>query len=115
MQIFNYAFNLGGDFSIKMEGMSEAMGEFNANISATQKGIGKITQSLAAFNLASDVIEKISGVFNDITEAGASAELQLMNLKTLFGGNAEAAEAMYERISEYGKVTQKRPWILKIL
>ena len=28
-----------------------------------------------------------------------------MNLKTLFGGNAEAAEAMYERISEYGKVT----------
>ena len=37
MQIFNYAFNLGGDFSIKMEGMSEAMGEFNANISATQK------------------------------------------------------------------------------
>ena len=100
MQIFNYAFNLGGDFSIKMEGMSEAMGEFNANISATQKGIGKLTQSLATFNLASDVIEKISGVFNDITEAGASAELQLMNLKTLFGGNAEAAEAMYERISE---------------
>ena len=105
MQIFNYAFNLGGDFSIKMEGMSEAMGEFNANISATQKGIGKLTQSLATFNLASDVIEKISGVFNDITKAGANAELQLMNLKTLFGGNAEAAEAMYERISEYGKVT----------
>ena len=105
MQIFNYAFNLGGDFSIKMEGMSEAMGEFNANISATQKGIGKLTQSLATFNLASDVIEKISGVFNDITKAGANAELQLMNLKTLFGGNTEAAEAMYERISEYGKVT----------
>lgn len=99
MQIFNYAFNLGGDFSIKMEGMSEAMGEFNANISATQKGIGKLTQSLATFNLASDVIEKISGVFNDITKAGANAELQLMNLKTLFGGNAEAAEAMYKRIS----------------
>lgn len=105
MQIFNYAFNLGGDFSIKMEGMSEAMGEFNANISASQKGIGKLTQSLVAFNLASDVIDKVSGVFNDITEAGAAAELQLMNLKTLFGGNAEAAKAMYERISEYGKVT----------
>ena len=28
-----------------------------------------------------------------------------MNLKTLFGGNAEAANEMYERISEYGKVT----------
>ena len=105
MQVFNYAFNLGGDFSVKMEGMSEAMGEFNANISATQQGIGKITQTLATFNIATDFFTNISEAFSGITEAGANAELQLMNLKTLFGGNAEAAEAMYERISEYGKVT----------
>ena len=105
MQVFNYAFNLGGDFSVKMEGMSEAMGEFNANISATQQGIGKITQNLATFNIATDFFTNISEAFSGITEAGSNAELQLMNLKTLFGGNAEAAEAMYERISEYGKVT----------
>ena len=55
--------------------------------------------------MASNYVEKINGVFSGITEAGASAELQLMNLKTLFGGNAEAANEMYERISEYGKVT----------
>lgn len=105
MQIFNYAFNLGGDFSVKMEGMSEAMGEFNANISATQRGIGKITQALATFNMATDFFTNIREAFGGITEAGAAAELQLMNLKTLFGGNAEAANEMYERISEYGKVT----------
>ena len=105
MQVFNYAFNLGGDFSVKMEGMSEAMGEFNANISATQQGIGKITQTLATFNIATDFFTNISEAFSGITEAGSNAELQLMNLKTLFGGNAEAAEEMYERISEYGKVT----------
>ena len=105
MQVFNYAFNLGGDFSVKMEGMSEAMGEFNANISATQQGIGKITQTLATFNIATDFFTNISEAFSGITEAGATAELQLMNLKTLFGGNTEAANDMYERISEYGKVT----------
>ena len=105
MQVFNYAFNLGGDFSVKMEGMSEAMGEFNANISATQQGIGKITQTLATFNIATDFFTNISEAFSGITEAGSAAELQLMNLKTLFGGNAEAANDMYERISEYGKVT----------
>ena len=33
----------------------------------------------------------------------------MMNLKTLFGGNAEAAEAMYERISEYGKKIKELP------
>lgn len=105
MQIFNYAFNLGGDFLVKMEGMSEAMGEFNANISATQQGIGKITQSLATFNMARDFFSNISEAFGGLTEAGSAAELQLMNLKTLFGGNADAAADMYERISDYGKVT----------
>ncbi|MBO7203273.1 MAG: tape measure protein [Paludibacteraceae bacterium] len=105
MQAFNYLFNIGGDFSVKMEGMSEAMGNFNASINATQNGIGKLTQTFATFNLASDIVGKINNVFSGITEAGSAAELQLMNLKTLFGGNAEAAEAMYERISEYGKVT----------
>lgn len=105
MQIFNYAFNLGGDFLFKMEGMSEAMGEFNANISATQQGIGKITQSLATFNMARDFFSNISEAFGGLTEAGSAAELQLMNLKTLFGGNADAAADMYERISEYGKET----------
>ena len=105
MQAFNYLFNIGGDFSVKMEGMSEAMGNFNASINATQNGIGKLTQTFATFNLASDIVGKINNVFSGITEVGANAELQLMNLKTLFGGNAEAAEAMYERISEYGKVT----------
>ena len=105
MQIFNYAFNLGGDFLFKMEGMSEAMGEFNANISATQQGIGKITQSLATFNMARDFFLNISEAFGGLTEAGSAAELQLMNLKTLFGGNADAAADMYERISDYGKVT----------
>ena len=105
MQIVNYAFNLGGDFLVKMEGMSEAMGEFNANISATQQGIGKITQSLATFNMARDFFSNISEAFGGLTEAGSAAELQLMNLKTLFGGNADAAADMYERISDYGKVT----------
>ncbi len=105
MQAFNYLFNIGGDFSVKMEGMSEVMGNFNASINATQNGIGKLTQTFATFNLVSDVIGKINNVFSGITEVGANAELQLMNLKTLFGGNAEAAEEMYERISEYGKVT----------
>ena len=75
MQVFNYAFNLGGDFSVKMEGMSEAMGEFNANISATQQGIGKITQTLATFNIATDFFTNISEAFSGITEAASSRPL----------------------------------------
>ena len=104
-KIFEYGFNLGGNFIAVMEGMIDSTGKFSAKIEDCNSWLGRLTNTFAAWDMASNYVEKISGVFNDITEAGASAELQLMNLKTLFGGNAEAAEAMYERISEYGKVT----------
>ena len=43
------------------------------------------------------------------SDYGEKTTIPMMNLKTLFGGNAEAAEAMYERISEYGKKIKELP------
>ena len=85
--------------------MIDSAGRFRAKIEDCNNWVGRLTNTFAALDMASNYVEKFSGVFSGITEAGAAAELQLMNLKTLFGGNAEAANEMYERISEYGKVT----------
>ena len=68
---------MGGNFSVKMEGMSEAMGEFNTNISATQQGIGKITQTLATFNIATDFFTNISEAFSGITVSRCRTAKQL--------------------------------------
>ena len=103
--VFDYKFNIGGNLLAKMEGMIDSTGRFRAKIEDCNNWVGRLTNTFAALDMASNYVEKFSGVFSGITEAGASAELQLMNLKTLFGGNAEAANEMYERISEYGKVT----------
>ena len=103
--IFDYQFNIGGNLLAKMEGMIDSTGRFRAKIEDCNNWLGRLTNTFAALDMASNYVEKINGVFSGITEAGAAAELQLMNLKTLFGGNAEAANDMYERISEYGKVT----------
>ncbi len=103
--IFDYQFNIGGNLLAKMEGMIDSTGRFRAKIEDCNNWLGRLTNTFAALDMASNYVEKISGVFSGITEAGATAELQLMNLKTLFGGNAEAANDMYERISEYGKAT----------
>ena len=103
--IFDYQFNIGGNLLAKMEGMIDSTGRFRAKIEDCNNWLGRLTNTFAAFDMASNYVEKINGVFSGITEAGAAAELQLMNLKTLFGGNAEAADDMYNRISEYGKVT----------
>ena len=103
--IFDYQFNIGGNLLAKMEGMIDSTGRFRAKIEDCNNWEGRLTNTFATLDMASNYVEKFTGVFSGITEAGAAAELQLMNLKTLFGGNAEAANEMYERISEYGKVT----------
>lgn len=103
--IFDYQFNVGGNFTATMEGMIDNIGKFNAKIKDCNNWVGRVSNTLATFDMASNYVEKLSGVFSGLTEAGSAAELQLMNLKTLFGGNADAAADMYERISDYGKVT----------
>ena len=103
--IFDYQFNVGGNFTATMEGMIDNIGEFSAKIKDCNSWLGKLSNTFAVWDMASNYVEKFSGALNGITEAGSAAELQLMNLKTLFGGNADAAADMYERISDYGKVT----------
>lgn len=103
--VFDYRFNIDGNFSAVMQGMIDHTGEFSAKIKDCNSWLGKLSNTFAVWDMASNYVEKFSGALNGITEAGLAAELQLMNLKTLFGGNADAAADMYERISDYGKVT----------
>ena len=105
MANFTYYFNVDGNFTAAIAGMAETTGRFNASVEASMGGLAKLGQKFAAFGLIGDYVERASQAVSGIVEAGANAELQLINLKTLFGGNADAAQAMYERISEYGKVT----------
>ncbi len=103
--VFDYYFNLKGNIVGKIDGLIDKTIEFQTSISRSQtllEGLGKAAIGIESIG---NVVRGVSEAFSGITEAGAAAELQLMNLKTLFGGNAEAADDMYKRISEYGKVT----------
>lgn len=102
--IFDYQFNIGGNLLAKMESMIDSTGRFRAKIEDCNNWLGRLTNTFAALDMASNYVEKINGVFSGITEAGANAEL--MNLKTLLGGgNAEATKNLVAQIREYGKAT----------
>ena len=105
MQSFDYIFNLTGNYSTIIKGFTEATGEFTAKVEGVKNQVSMLAQTLSVFELAFNTVSRVTEVFNGITEIGANAELQLINMKTLFGGNAEAAQEMYDRISEYGKMT----------
>ena len=102
---FDYQFNVGGNFTAVMDEMAETAGRFSTAVETSTGGLSKWEQKFAAFGLIGDYVDRACNAVNGIVEVGSNAELQLMNLKTLFGGNAEAAQEMYDRISEYGKVT----------
>ncbi|MEE0975609.1 MAG: hypothetical protein UH853_07860, partial [Muribaculaceae bacterium] len=103
--VINYIFNISGNFASNIGIMTNHTEQLTKSVKEASGFLYEMGQRAMGFAAVADVAQNLNDAFSGITEAGASAELQLMNLKTLFGGNAEAAEAMYERISEYGKVT----------
>lgn len=104
-QTINYIFNITGNANDVINNIKQNANALNENLSQTLNVFGGINGAFVGFQGVVSTIQSVNDAIGGITQAGANAELQLMNLKTLFGGNAEAAEAMYDRISEYGKVT----------
>lgn len=105
----NFTINLNGNAYTGVVNLSNAMGKLQGNVENTTNSFNRISNVIAtlnhAYQLTSSLVGKISGAIGKMVEAGSENELQKMNMTTLFRGNAEAAEDMFARISEYGKVT----------
>ena len=104
-QTIQYNFNIVGNANEVISAISQSCMALNENMSQTLNVFQGFKGAAVGFQGIASVIQSMQNVFGGITQAGADAELQLINMKTLFGGNAEAAKEMYDRISEYGKVT----------
>ncbi len=104
-QTVNYIFNITGNANDVINNINQNTGVLNRTLSQTLNVFDSWKGSFVAFQSVGTVFQNIQSVIGGITQAGSNAELQLMNMKTLFGGNAEAAQDMYDRISKYGKET----------
>ena len=104
-QTINYTINILGNVVETINQINQNTTEMNTNISNTLNVFKSLPAAAVGFESIVNNVKGVSEVLNVITQTGANAELQLINMKTLFGGNAEAAQEMYDRISEYGKMT----------
>ena len=50
--VFDYKFNVGGNFTTAMDGMAESTGRFNAALEQSSRGFAKWEQKFAVFGLA---------------------------------------------------------------
>ena len=85
MQVFDYQFNVGGDFYTRMNGMNEAVGRFSAKVENAQGWVVRLSQKLASFELASGYVERLSSTFEGLAASGVSLDSQMHDLSAVAG------------------------------
>lgn len=101
--------NIGGTAYSGIAQLNKALNSVNINAEKTESIFTKIGNASirlqGMMSVCQTLVGKVAGAIGKVVDAGSENELQKMNMTTLFKGNAEAAEDMFARISEYGKVT----------
>lgn len=85
MQNFDYQFNVGGNYTATMEGMAESTGRFNAAVEGTHSWLGKLGQTLAVWDLASNYVSKFNDTLGGLSSSGISLDSQMHDLSAVAG------------------------------
>lgn len=85
MQNFDYQFNVGGNFTATMDGMAESTGRFNAAVEGTHNWLGKLGQTLAVWDLASNYVSKFNDTLGSLSSSGISLDRQMHDLSAVAG------------------------------
>ena len=83
--VFDYIFNIGGNFSAQISGMSAAAGNFTASVEGADSGVRKFTGSLATFSYLKDVFQNVAEGFNELSSAGVTLDSQMHDLSAVAG------------------------------
>lgn len=103
MQSFDYIFNVGGNYTATISGMTEATGLFKANVEATQTKLGKVTQLLAVFDLGKNAIEGINNAVGSLLDSSISFDRQMHDLSAVAGVTGD----MLKQIEGYARDSAK--------
>lgn len=85
MQIFDYLFNVNGNYTAKIEGMSKATGDFEATVKRTTGTVGKIGGWAAQFNVINEAAQAISNSLDNFTRSGITLDAQMHDLSAVAG------------------------------
>lgn len=83
--VFDYIFNIGGNFTAQMNGMSAAAGNFTAKVAGADSGARKLTSALATFSYLKDVFQNVADGFSQLSNAGVQLDSQMHDLSAVAG------------------------------
>lgn len=87
--VFDYIFNIGGNYTATIDGMSTSTGEFKAKVDGAQNSIGKWTTVLAGIDLVKNAIEGLNQVTETFSSSGIRLDSQMHDLSAVAGVTGE--------------------------
>ena len=83
--VFDYIFNIGGNYTATINGMSTATGDFSARVDGAQNSIVKLTSVLAGIDLVKNAINGVQQAFDAFSVSGISFDSQMHDLSAVAG------------------------------
>ncbi len=99
----NYLFNIGGDFTVQMESLNKATGEFTAKVSSAQKGLQSFVGLTLQIETLSSGFQRVSESLSGIIAPGVALNTSLTDLQAITGVTGESLR----QIEGYARDTAK--------
>lgn len=68
--VFDYVFNLSGNFTQNITGMTDATGRFSGALTGTTEKIQKVVAVLGSFDYFRSIVQNMADGLNQVTAAG---------------------------------------------
>lgn len=85
MQLFDYIFNIGGNYTATINGMTEATGDFSAKVESAQGGVSKLSSMLAGLDLVRNAFENANTGLQALSSSGITLDSQMHDLSAVAG------------------------------
>lgn len=83
--VFDYIFNIGGNFTANISGMTQATGNFSATVENVQSKLGGFVAALARFDLIKNTVQGVVDGFTEIGRSGVALDSQMHDLSAVAG------------------------------
>ena len=87
--VFDYIFNIGGNFTSQMNGMNTAVGNFSGQAGVAESQSRKLASTLATFTYLNDVFQNLADGVSSLSSAGIQLDSQMHDLSAVAGVTGE--------------------------
>ena len=103
MQVFNYNFNINGNFSQSITQMAQQTDAFTQKAQGACAWCEKWAGRLAKLNLASDYVQQLSATFRNFGQANVELDSQMHDLSAVAGVTGEGLKTIENYARESAK------------